>query len=181
MSDDKEIKLLRKWVRNNDPSFKKHRKEYNEQERVRIQRKKIAKRRRHTISALNSVIKKEKLLTEDGKTYQIKKGRLVEVNDKHHYVIRSDKKGNIHRLEYEKEDDLEDDRYDMPFVEADKVKLYKSVKKLLDGDANLEQALSRKAVIQFENIPTEGLYWKQMGDKEKAELLSKLKNIDVDE
>lgn len=172
---DKELTLLKKWLRTHDPEYVKKRKEYNESEKVKERRRKASKRRRTTSCAILKLLKKNQECTIGGKTYIIKNGRLVEKGDDGQiYVIRSDKKGNIYRLEAGEDSSLEDERYDLLMEEQDKAKLVDSLEKLFNGDAEIESAVCKKSVLEIKEIPPEELYWKKLDPDTKKKMLEKL-------
>ena len=171
---DKEVAALRKWIRTHDPEYLEKRKAYNSDVRVKEKRKINSKRRRLASCALMTLIKKSKNCTIDGKNYTIKRGRIIENDKDNSFVVRADKKGNLYRMEYTNEDELDDEKYDLALEEGERAKLFKAVKRLFDGDPNLESAVCRKSVIEIKEVPVEELYWKNLSDEEKHRLLDKL-------
>lgn len=171
--DTKELAVLRRWLRTHDPEYLQKRKEYNEKEKVKERRKKNNKRRRLTSCALLHLVKKSKNCSIDGKNYQIRNGRLITEEDDACYVVRVDRKGNVYKIEVETDSDIEDEKFDMDLDET-KSHLVEQIKKLFDGDEELEKAVSRKSVKKVEEIPREELFWKKMDDEEKNKLLLSL-------
>jgi hypothetical protein len=141
-----------------------------------------SKKRRHASSAILSIIKsKGDLKTDDGKIYKFKNGRIIELGpDGNKYVIRATKKGVIHRLEFEKDEDLVDERYDITLKDNPSGLKDLARKVLIQGDEDLTKKVSRHHVLNIEDVPPEKLYWNQMTEEEKYSLLEKL-NSDEDE
>lgn len=177
MSDDKEdIRSLRRWLRSQDPEEKAKRIEYSKSDKVKKRRSISSKKRRHASSAILGIIKKGDLKTEDGKIYALRRGRIIEMGDQNKYVIRATKRGVIHRLEFDKEEDLDDERYDINLKDSN---THNTIKKLaerllIDGDDELTKSVARQNVSHQEIIPKEKLYWSKMSKEEKLQLLEKL-------
>lgn len=180
MSGDKEdIRSLRRWLRSQDPEEKAKRTEYSKSDKVKKRRSMSSKKRRHASSAILGIIKKGDLKTDDGKIYALKRGRIIELTDQNKYVIRSTKRGVIHRLEFDKEEDLDDERYDINL--KDNYNHINGIKKLaekllIDEDDELTKSVARQNISHQEIIPKDKLYWSKMSKEEKLQLIDKLQS-----
>lgn len=112
---------LKRHLKNIDEGYIKKRKLYSEKPEVKDRRKSLNTRRRVLCSNLITLLKTGKLClqTDPEKPHrklQNKRGRLVSDN----LVINCAKNGLIQELKFEKETDLEEDKYDqLPIIQSD--------------------------------------------------------------
>lgn len=176
MSDKDDIKKLKRWLKANDPEEKAKRQAYAQSTKAKELRRKGSRKRRHASSALLGLLKRGELVSSDGKRYALVGGRVVEKFDGRQFVIRSTKNGTIHRLEFDEDDDLEDEKYDIELKEKREGLKEMAEKLLIEKDAALEKTVSKINKLQVEEIPPERRYWTNLSYEEASALIDKIQS-----
>ncbi len=176
MSDKDDIKKLKRWLKANDPEEKAKRQAYAQSAKAKDLRRKGSRKRRHASSALLGLLKKGELVSSDGKHYALVSGRVVERFEGRQFVIRSTKNGTIHRLEFDNEDDIDDDKYDIELKDKREGLKEMAERLLIDKDESLEKCVSKVNKLQVEEIPPERRYWSNLTHEEAYALIDKIQN-----
>lgn len=161
------------WIKHHDPAYIAERKKYAADPEIKERRNKLSRMRRAGSAAAVSCFKKFGPLTDaQGNTYQWIHGRVCK-NKKE--VVRRARNGVIHYLPYSEEDDLKNAKYDAPIITEEDKKLYQAVKKLFEGDENIENVVKRTKVVVDKQLTDEDCFWKNLSETQKNKILEKLK------
>lgn len=174
---------LKKFVEKNNPDYIKKRKDYAKAPEVKKRRYSLGLKRRHTNAALLAVLNPKNeipLKDEEGNKYYVELGRLVkEDGEGKKWLIRADARGKkIKYYPVENDYDLLSEKYDHEITTKNKddlEKVYEDLKRLFDGDPELEDRLKSKRVIVDTKLDDKDCYWKQLTEDEKQDMLDKIR------
>jgi hypothetical protein len=169
--------ILKTFIRSNNPKIQEERKQYAQDPAIKATRNKNNQRRRTTCSTALSILKTHTLTDDEDNRYCVKNNRMIKIKpNKTKFVLKCDKKGTIFEFPFKAEEELDDPKLDEPMKPIKhKNDLYENLKKLLDGDTELSALLQTKKKLVEVPVDEDDLYWKNLNEQEKKELLKKVK------
>lgn len=171
--NDKVATKAKNWLKHHDPSYIEERKKYADDPDVKERRNVQSRSRRAGTSAAVNILKKFGPLKDaKGNEYAWNTGRVCKNNAE---VVRRGKNGMIYYMPYSDEEELKDPKYDAPIVTDEDKKLYQTVKRLFEGDDDIEAVIKQTKIVVAKELSDEDMFWKSLSTDEKENILKKLK------
>lgn len=167
---------LKTWLKRHEPEYQAKLRAKNKEKETKLKRNAMSRHRRAGHSATHQIFKKFSPLTDKhGNMYiWLEKYKKLTRNDCE--VVRRARDGTLHYLPYEREEDLDDEKYDEPIVSDLEKKVVENVERLLSGsDLELEEKMKKRKFMVTRELSDEDCYWKKLTDVQKRKLLKKLK------
>lgn len=171
---------VKTWLKRHDPAYLEKVVKNNSDDSLKDKRNKLSRIRRAGQAAMQVIFKKcGPLKDNSGHTYEWNsKFKCLCRNDTD--VVRRARDGTIHYIPYEEEEELDDDKYHEPIVSDTDKEIRENVEKLLNGEhEQLETKLKKRKIVVTQDLSDEDLYWKNLTEKQKLKLISKLKSKNV--
>lgn len=171
--NDKVATKAKNWLKHHDPNYIEERKKYAEDPDVKERRNVQSRSRRAGTSAAVNILKKFGPLKDGkGNEYAWISGRVCKNSSE---VVRRGKNGSIYYMPYSDEEELKDPKYDAPIITDEDKKLYQTVKRLFEGDDDIEQVIKQTKIVVAKELSEEDMFWKNLSSEAKEAILKKLK------
>lgn len=175
-SNTRVLKQLKNFVKNHAPNTIAKRHEYAKDDSVQKRRKDLNYVRRKGASTSMNILRNIKLYDVKGNEYYIIHNRVIREKDGQKEILYCDKRGVVTGYPFKDEIELLSLNLDSIFPKTNNQKeLHEALKKLLDGDKNIEELIKKKKSIVHTEMDDQECYWKNMDAEEKEKLLNLLK------
>jgi len=122
---------LKRYIKNKDPDYISKRTEYSLQPGVKQRRKTLNQRRRQLCTILINMVKNGLMYDDEGNIYLTEAGRLIKKGNK---IVKCDKLGNVHCIEFDTRIDLEKEELDEPIMTEEDEKFKELLEKYKKGE-----------------------------------------------
>jgi len=163
------------WLKRHDPAYMQKMKEKNHDKDLKKKRNEMSRVRRAGHSAAYTVFKKLGPLKDKDDNSYVWNEKYKRLTRNDCEVVRRARDGSIHFFPYEDEEELDDDKFDLPIPSDVDKGIVENVEKLFNGDEELERKMKKRKIVITKELSDEDCFWKNLTSEEKTELLRKLK------